>query len=48
VYELPASLELPHNVLDPMGREATPSTVLPVLIALAHGDRPPAWVRVKR
>jgi esterase/lipase len=48
VFELPDSLGLPHNVLDPMGREATPMTVLPVLVALAHGDRPPAWVRAKR
>lgn len=44
VYELPDSLGLPHNVIDPIGREATPGTVLPVLIALAHGDRPAAWV----
>jgi esterase/lipase len=48
VYELPDSLALPHNVLDPMGREVTPATVLPVLVALAHGDHPPAWVRARR
>ncbi|MGH7615898.1 MAG: hypothetical protein ACREPM_01580, partial [Gemmatimonadaceae bacterium] len=47
VYELPDSLALPHNVIDPIGREATPGTVLPVLIALAHGERPPRWVRVR-
>jgi pimeloyl-ACP methyl ester carboxylesterase len=48
VYELPDSLGLPHNVLDPIGREATPAIVLPVLAALAHGERPPAWVRARR
>jgi esterase/lipase len=48
VYELPDTLGLPHNVLDPIGREATPSTVLPLLEALAHGERPPAWVHVRR
>jgi esterase/lipase len=48
VYEFPDSLGLPHNVLDPIGREATPAAVLPVLIALAHGDRPPAWLHARR
>lgn len=48
VYELPDSVGLPHNVIDPIGREATPGTVLPVLIALAHGERPPAWVEIRR
>jgi esterase/lipase len=48
VYELPDSLGLPHNVLDPIGREATPTTVVPVLMALAHGDRPPSWIRTLR
>lgn len=48
VYELPDSLGLPHNVVDPIGREATPTAILPVLIALSHGERPPAWVRTRR
>jgi hypothetical protein len=48
VYELPASVGLPHNVIDPIGREATPGTVLPVLRALAHGERPPTWVGARR
>jgi len=40
VYRLPASLGLPHNVLD--GREANdPQIVYPTLIALARGAAPP-------
>lgn len=48
VYEIPASLGLPHNVLDPIGREVTPATVLPVLIALAHGEKPAGWLHARR
>ena len=48
VYELPDSLGLPHNVIDPIGREATPGTVLPVLVSLVHGERLPAWVHTRR
>lgn len=48
VYEIPDSLALPHNIVDPMFRHANVTTVLPVLIALAHGDRPAAWVGVRR
>jgi esterase/lipase len=40
VYTFPASLGLPHNVLD--GRESMgqPQIVYPALVALAHGDAP--------
>ena len=40
VYTFPASLGLPHNVLD--GREAAGQSqiVLPSLASLAHGDPP--------
>ena len=40
VYTIPASLGLPHNVLD--GREALaqPRVILPALVALAHGSPP--------
>jgi esterase/lipase len=40
VYTFPASLGLPHNVLD--GRETTakPQVVYPTLVALAHGAAP--------
>jgi carboxylesterase len=47
VYEIPDSLGLPHNIVDPMYRnEATP--VLPALVALAHGEHPPAWIAARR
>ena len=40
VYEFPASLGLPHNVLDGRETSGQPQIVLPSLIALAHGDPP--------
>jgi esterase/lipase len=47
VYQIPDSLGLPHNIIDPMFRdERTP--VLPALIALAHGQHPPAWIAARR
>lgn len=48
VYEIPDSLALPHNILDPMSGHANVSHVLPVLIALAHGEHPPTWVVARR
>lgn len=48
VYELPDSLELPHNIVDPMFQHTTGAPVLSVLIALAHGERPPAWVATRQ
>jgi alpha-beta hydrolase superfamily lysophospholipase len=44
VYEFPDSLQLPHNVVDPMQPAANESLVYPVLQALARGDQPPAWL----
>jgi hypothetical protein len=48
VYEFPDSLALPHNIVDPINRPARTGAVYPVLEALAHGDRPPAWLVVRR
>jgi pimeloyl-ACP methyl ester carboxylesterase len=44
VYEFPDSLELPHNVVDPIGGEVNGALVNPVLEALAHGEQPPRWL----
>ena len=45
-YELPDSLGLPHDVIDPRQRVARPDVVYPLLIALAHGESaPPSRVR---
>jgi carboxylesterase len=48
VYEIPDSLALPHNIVDPMLRGVNVKPVLPMLIALTHGERPPAWVESRR
>jgi carboxylesterase len=48
VYEFPDSLALPHNIVDPINRPARAGAVYPVLEALAHGDRPPTWLVVRR
>jgi len=48
VYEFPDSLGLSHNIVDPINRPAKTGAVYPVLEALAHGDHPPAWLRVRR
>jgi len=48
VYELPESLALPHNIVDPINRPAKAGAVYPVLEALAHGNPPPAWVGTER
>jgi len=48
VYEFPDSLGLSHNIVDPINRPAKTGAVYPVLEALAHGDRPPAWLHVRR
>ena len=48
VYEFPDSLGLPHNIVDPIDRHANAGAVYPTLEALAHGDRPPAWLRARR
>jgi esterase/lipase len=48
VYQIPDSLALPHNIVDPMFQHASVTPVISVLIALAHGERPPAWIAVRR
>lgn len=45
VYELPDSLSLPHNIVDPLAGRSDAAAVLPTLEALAHGDQPGMWVR---
>jgi esterase/lipase len=47
VYEFPDSLELPHNIVDPMQRRGNDAAVYPTLEALAHGDRPPRWISTR-
>lgn len=47
VYEIPDSLGLPHNIIDPMYHDSAPP-VLPTLIALAHGEQPPAKIAGRR
>lgn len=42
VYEIPASVGLPHNVVDPMQQPGNAPLIYPTLSALAHGERPPA------
>jgi esterase/lipase len=40
VYEIPGSLGLPHNVVDPMQQPGNAAVIYPTLAALAHGERP--------
>lgn len=40
IYEIPASLGLPHNVVDPMQQPGNAAVIYPSLAALAHGERP--------
>ena len=40
VYEIPASLGLPHNVVDPMQQPGNTAVIYPALAALAHGEHP--------
>jgi alpha-beta hydrolase superfamily lysophospholipase len=47
VFELPDSLALPHNIVDPMNRSTDATLVYQTLIALAHGERPPAAVHTR-
>lgn len=48
VYEIPDSLGLPHNIVDP--RDAPPNleAILPLMQRLAHGDDAPSWVALRR
>jgi esterase/lipase len=47
-YEIPDSLDLPHNILDPVGDHPHVALVRPLLVSLAHGDRPPSWLPTAR
>ncbi|MEP6494200.1 MAG: alpha/beta fold hydrolase [bacterium] len=47
VYEFPDSLGLAHNVIDPLQRTPNPAAVYPTLIALTHGEHPPAGIVVR-
>lgn len=44
VYMLPDSLALPHDVIDPRHPGSNIGAVYPVVDALLHGTRAPAWV----
>ena len=48
VFELPDSLRLAHNILDPIRQRSDADAVYPTLEALAHGENPPAWLRTRR
>ena len=45
VYELPDSLRLPHNIIDPLRGQAAGEAVLDLLRRLAYGQPPPPLVR---
>lgn len=45
VYELPDSLHLAHDVIDPRERGADTAAVYPVLDALVGGVKPSPWLR---
>jgi carboxylesterase len=45
VFELPDSLRLPHNIIDPMAGRVGGDAVLDLLRELAYGARPSALVR---
>jgi esterase/lipase len=47
VFEMPDSLSLPHDVIDPRHAGSRPSDVDPVLHALVHGERPQTWVAAR-
>lgn len=42
MFEFPASLRLPHDVIDPDESTANTSATYPVLLALLYGATPPA------
>ncbi|MGI9090620.1 MAG: hypothetical protein ACR2GG_05915, partial [Gemmatimonadaceae bacterium] len=44
VYQLPDSLRLPHDMIDPMEPGGRPATVYPVIEALIRGESPLGWV----
>jgi hypothetical protein len=44
VFELPNSLQLPHDVIDPRHPGSNTDAVYPVLEALVAGTRPAPWV----
>jgi esterase/lipase len=45
VFELPDSLRLPHNIIDPRSGRVMGAAVLELLRALAYGEQPSALVR---
>ena len=45
VYQLPDSLRLPHDIIDPRHPGSDTAAVYPVLTALLAGERPPASAR---
>lgn len=47
-YEIPDSVGLPHNIVDPVGDHPEVALVKPLLVALTHGDRAPGWLTTSR
>jgi esterase/lipase len=48
IYQLPDSLRLPHDVIDPRHPGSNTGAVYPVLDALIAGGKPAEWVGVLR
>jgi esterase/lipase len=48
VYQLPAALKLPHDVIDETQPVSHPEVVYPALAAMAHGTRPAANLGIAR
>ena len=47
-YEIPDSLGLPHNIVDPVGDHPQVALIRPLLVSLTHGDRSPGWLLTLR
>jgi carboxylesterase len=47
VFEVPDSLELPHNIMDPVLPHPSTRTLFPALVAWARGDAPPAGIAMR-
>jgi hypothetical protein len=48
IREMPDSLHLPHDLIDPRERGADTAVVYPVVEALVRGTPAPPWLMTKR
>lgn len=48
LYEVPDSLALPHNVVDPVEPNANAALLLPAFVALVHGESPGDLIHTRR